>query len=56
METEKKCKSNLLIKNKMLEKQNQKLKEMFKKEISILKQQLTDGIIKMQKTPKTLQK
>ena len=54
---EKKCKNNLLIKNEMLEKQNQELKEMFEKEISILKQQLLDSMNKnCKKHPKTLQK
>ena len=54
---EKKCKSSLLIKNELLEKQNQELKEMFEKEILSLKQQLLDSMNKnCKKHPKTLQK
>jgi len=54
---EKKCKENLIVKNQILEKENQELKEMFENEILILKEQLLDSINKNCKMhPKTLQK
>ena len=54
---EKKCKNDLIFKNEILEKQNQELKEMFEKEISMLKDKMLNMMNKnCKKHPKTLQK